>query len=121
MIFIDDLDSDQAPVTGTEPKPAQERRKSPISGTERPSGLLQWAEARDHLEKHTTRIRSRMGRWPEHRPASFTGYWAEAQEYGNPADQRHHLQEDEGAERAQSDRRFFPTIPHDKSLGTEIG
>ena len=35
-----------------------------------------------------------------------------AQEYGNAADDRHQLQEDEGEQRAQSDGRFFLTIPH---------
>jgi hypothetical protein len=35
-----------------------------------------------------------------------------AQEYGNAADDRHQLQEDEGEQRAQSDGRFFPTISH---------
>jgi len=36
-----------------------------------------------------------------------------AQECGNAADDRYQLQEDEGEQRAQSDGRFFPTIPHE--------
>ena len=44
----------------------------------------------------------------------------DAEEYGNPADDRHQLEQDEGEQRAQSDCRFFPTVPHEEPLSTEI-